>query len=154
VPARRRDHREHHRTAGLEAEMPQVTNERRGVLRRVEQQVKEGTAERVVGRLRSAGSDDRGGDRGVSHADTETEARDPRIDESANVGVLLAVGPGQPEPGSRLAVIAAITPPIGRHFGQRHRYEFDTLSIWLAIAPSFPSEAVNSMMPAACRPHS
>ena len=50
VPARRRDHREHHRTAGLEAEMPQVTNERRGVLRRVEQQVQEGTAERVVGR--------------------------------------------------------------------------------------------------------
>jgi len=55
---------------------------------------------------------------------------------------------------SRLAVIAAITPPIDRHFGQQHRYEFDTLSMWLAIAPSLPSEAINSMMPVACRPHS
>jgi hypothetical protein len=122
--------------------------------------------------------------RGVSHANAEAEARDPGIGKPANVGALLADGPRQPDPDgedqltagqpggwdlpgrwrapksagtsalSRLTVTAAITPPIERHFGQRYRYEFDSLSMWLAIVPSLPSEPVNSMMPVACGPHS
>jgi len=46
-----------------------------------------------------AGSDDRGGDRGVSHADAEAEARHPGIGQSADVGALFGDGPGQPDPG-------------------------------------------------------
>ena len=98
--------------------------------------------------------DDRGTVRDIAYrlsfAEMIVPYRDPTFDHYRRT----AYDIGEWGLGVRLAVIAAITPPIDRHFGQQHRYEFDTLSTWLAIAPSLPSEAVNSMMPVACRPHS